>query len=51
MNTLDLIQVTGVITMIERFESLWLGIAIPTLILILSILAVWGVFSYYNKKQ
>lgn len=51
MNNFEPLQIPGPVEIMGRIDITWLGVFIPALILILSILAVWGVFNYYNKKQ
>ena len=50
MNNFEPLLIPGAVEIMERIDITWLGIFIPALILILSILAVWGVYNYYNKK-
>ncbi|MDY6820328.1 MAG: hypothetical protein SVN78_01755 [Deferribacterota bacterium] len=45
------VEIPGTANMIERIDITWLGIAVPALILILSILVVWGIYNFYSKKQ
>jgi hypothetical protein len=50
-NSLDLLQVSGVAKIMERVDMPWLGVLLPAITLVISILAVWAVYNYYNKKQ
>ena len=51
MNNFEPLQIPGVVEIMGRIDITWLGVVFPALILLLSILAVWGVYNYYNKKQ
>lgn len=51
MNNFEPLQIPGVAEIMGRIDITWLGVVFPALILLLSILAVWGVYNYYNKKQ
>jgi hypothetical protein len=50
MNNFNTLQIPGAVEIMGRIEVTWLGILIPAFILVLSIIAVWGVYNYYNKK-
>ena len=44
------VTVTGMAPIVERMESSWIGVVIPAVTLLLSIVAVWAVYTYFKQS-